>query len=91
MSKSEVSSRRYYIRSDNIYLPENLNRIQAIDANTVSELMQKVYERYNFSEVAKGRVQLWSANTGVKRIRLDTLEEIPKEYEIIWMKGVPVD
>jgi hypothetical protein len=91
MSKSEVSSRRYYIRSDNIYLPENLMGLQAIDANTVSELMQKVYERYNFSEVAKGRVQLWSANTGVKRIRLDTLEEIPKEYEILWMKGVPVD
>lgn len=83
--------RRYYIRSDNIFLPENLRGIQAIDAETVDELMEKVYERYNFNEVAKGRIQLWSANTGVKRIRLDTLHEIPKEYEILWMKGVPVE
>lgn len=90
MSISKVSTRRYYIRSDNIFLPKKLMGLQAIDANTVSELMEKIYERYNFLEVAKGRVQLWSANTGVKRIRLDTLEEIPKEYEILWMKGVPV-
>lgn len=86
-----MNPRRYYIRSDNIFLPENLLGIQAIDAETVNELMEKIYERYNFKEVARGRIQLWSANTGVKRVRLDTLNEIPKQYEILWMKGVPVE
>lgn len=85
-----MSPRRYYIRSDNISVPDNLNRIQAIDADSPADLLDKIHKRYNFKETVRGKIQLWSGNMGVKRERLDILEEIPKKYEIIWMKGIPI-
>jgi hypothetical protein len=85
-----MGPRRYYIRSDNIYLPDNLNRIQAIDADSPADLLDKIHIRYNFKEAVRGRIQLWSGNMGVKRERLDILDKIPERYEIIWMKGIPI-
>jgi hypothetical protein len=81
--------RHYYVKIDNIIVPDELKGFRVIKAATAAELKDRIYEVYNFNETAKKHIQLWSGPIGVtNRIRLDTLVHIPKEYEEIYVRGV---
>jgi hypothetical protein len=83
------SPRQYYVKIDNIAVPNDLKGFKLINASTAAELKDRIYELYNFKENAKNRIQLWSAPIGsTNRTRLDKLIIIPKTYEEIYVRGV---
>ncbi len=81
------SKRRYYVKIDNISVPESLKGYKAMEAGSVEELIEQVKEYYNFKAHPEFGVQLWSNNNCTGK-RLDNLESIPKEIEFIWVRGV---
>jgi len=55
---------------------------------TSEELLNRIKEHYQFhSKTERIRLELWSGPLGSKRVRLDTLKEIPREYNTIWIRG----
>jgi hypothetical protein len=79
----------YYVKIDNINVPEYLKIWKKIEARTGKELLYKVYEYYGFNMIPIEYIQLWSKQKYIpKGIRLDNIENIPKEYEFIWIRGV---
>ncbi len=80
--------RRYYIKIDNISIPDRLRSIQAIDAESINDLLYKINDRYGFPTVSDIKLELWSGQIGQKRERLDTMETIPSHYDIVWVRGV---
>jgi hypothetical protein len=85
--ESKKSKRRYYVKIDNINVPEELKGYKAIEASSVEELINEVKEYYKFKLHPDFVVQLWSNNNHTG-IRLDTLKNIPEEIEFIWVRGV---
>ena len=81
------SKRRYYVKIDNVNVPEELKGYKAIEATTVDELISQVKEYYKFKTHPDFVIQLWSNNNHTG-IRLDTLKNIPEEIEFIWVRGV---
>lgn len=77
--------RRYYVKIDNVNVPEHLKRYIAIDALSTNELKSLIMDKYGFNRNFK--IELWS-NSNYAGIRLDNLNEIPKEIEFIWVRGV---
>lgn len=87
ISDSENSS-YYYTKIDNITVDKSLLGIKRFEARSTEDLLKKVKEYYNFTKNdAKISIQLWSSRQ-FNGIRLDTLRNIPKEYDIIWVRGV---
>jgi hypothetical protein len=81
--------RQYYVKIDNITVPDELKGFKIIKASTAAELKDRIYEVYNFNENAKKYIQLWSGPIGItNRVRLDTLITIPPTYEEIYVRGV---
>jgi hypothetical protein len=81
------SKRRYYVKIDNINVPDELKGYKAIEATTVEEIINQVKEYYKFKSHPDFVVQLWSNNNHTG-IRLDTLKSIPEGIEFIWVRGV---
>lgn len=85
--EEEKSKCQYYVKIDNVNVPERLNGFKAIRAASVKELIERVKEYYEFNKNPNVSIQLWSsANHNGKR--LDTLDSIPKENEFIWVRAI---
>ncbi len=79
------SKRNYYVKVDNIDVPDELKGFKAMEASTTKELKMEIMKYYNFRDVIN--IQLWS-NAGLSGKRLDEMESIPLEYEFVWIRGV---
>lgn len=87
-SKSE-RIRTYFVKIDNIMVPEYLKGTQVLQASSKEELIIAICERYGFSESSKVYLELWSGSLGHSgRERLDTYSEIPDRCQDIWVRGV---
>jgi len=88
VDEEDISKRRYYVKIDNVTVPDNLKGYKAIEAESVDELKRFVIEEYGFNKNKNIDIELWSSQnrTGM---RLDILKEIPKENEFIWVRVVP--
>ena len=87
--ESLKSTRRYFVKLDNTTPPDEFKGWLAIDATTPQDLLQKAAELYNFINVQNVSIQIWSSSQPNSK-RLDTLDEIPKENEFVWVKCVPI-
>ena len=85
--KQIPSPRNYYVKIDNINVPLDLKGYKLIKASNTQELLEKVKEYYGLNLKPKISIQLWSSQmyTG---LRLDTMDQIPEEYEFIWARIV---
>lgn len=81
----EISKRRYYVKIDNVDVPDNLKTYKAIEALTIDELKTKIIEHYGFNKINKNNIELWT-NNGYNGIRLDNMKEIPSDIECIWIR-----
>jgi hypothetical protein len=79
------SKRRYYVKVDNVDVPEELKGYKAIEAASVEELKSEIMKYYMFKE--HFNIQLWTA-AGYSGKRLDQMDKIPLEYEFLWVRGV---
>jgi hypothetical protein len=78
--------RRYYVKIDNVNVPEKLKGYKAIEASTINELKSKIIEIYNLNcNIFK--IELWTSANNMGK-RLDILNEIPKENEFIYVRFV---
>lgn len=88
-NEPKVLPRTYYVKIDNIIVPSEFRGIQAIKASSPSDLLNKIVEYYKFKLSPNVTLQLWSNHKySMNPTRLDTLLEIPKEYEFVWIRGV---
>ncbi len=82
-------SRTFYVKLENIQVPDELKATKAIEANSVDDLMGKIIALYGFKHELRSNLELWSKPLGSSnRERLDTLDTIPKDYEDVWVRGV---
>jgi hypothetical protein len=79
------SRRRYYVKIDNVDVPENLKGYKAFEASTVEELKGEILRYYKFKKNTS--IQLWTA-AGFTGKRLDEMEIIPLEHEFMWVRVV---
>lgn len=79
------SKPRYYVKVDNIDVPDPLKGFKAFDAETTKELKEEIMKYYKFNKDI--RIQLWTSS-GYSGKRLDELPSIPKEYEFLWLRAV---
>ena len=79
--------RNYYVKIDNINVPESLKGYKAIEATNVDEIIKKVREIYNFKEKQDIIIQLWTQQNCLGT-RLDNMTEIPKGIEFIWIRAI---
>lgn len=79
------AKRRYYVKVDNIDVPESLKGYKAIEADTTEELKKEIMKYYKFKEGIS--VQLWTS-AGHSGKRLDEMKVIPREYEFVWVRAV---
>jgi hypothetical protein len=84
---SKIQKRRYYVRVDNVSLPDNLKAYKALEASTTEELKEQIMEYYGFNKNDKLSIELWS-NRNRQGKRLDELKEITEENEFIWVRVV---
>ncbi len=86
-----MHTRIFYVKIENILV--NLNSYQVITVNIsedtvkTNELLYKIKEHYNFPDIDKIRLELWSGPIGSKRVRLDLFQDIPDKYDNIWVRG----
>ena len=80
----DTDVRTYYIKLDNVNVPEDLKGFKCIDASTTTnELIEKIKIVFRLRHDLT--ISLWSNSNYIGR-RLDTLEEIPKENEFIYAR-----
>ena len=87
IDEDEVKPRNYYVRIDNMTVPDELKGYKSMEASSPQELLEKVKEYYGFNTKPKASIQLWSSKM-YGGVRLDTMAQIPKEYEFIWVRVV---
>lgn len=85
--EEEKSKRQYYVKIDNVSVPEELKGFKAIKAATTDELIERVKDYYEFNKNLDINIQLWS-NANFTGKRLDILDKIPVENEFIWVRAV---
>ena len=78
----DVPSQRYYVKLENVIVPDSLKGYIAIDARAPSELLEQIRDMYGIKAAG---IELWSSQSR-QGLRLDTLEVIPKEHEFIWVR-----
>ncbi len=83
---SKTVKRRYYVKVDNVNIPDNLKGYKALEASTTEELKEQIMEYYGFNKNENLSIELWS-NQNRQGKRLDQLKEI-EENEFIWVRGV---
>jgi hypothetical protein len=75
--------RNFYIKLDNVDVPEELKGFKCIEASTTLELIEKIKQVFRLNNNLN--ISLWSNSNYIGK-RLDTLEEIPKDYEFIYAR-----
>ncbi len=83
---SKTVKRRYYVKVDNVNIPDNLKGYKALEASTTEELKEQIMEYYGFNKNENLSIELWS-NQNRQGKRLDQLKEI-EENEFIWVRVV---
>jgi hypothetical protein len=84
--EEDIVKRIYYVRIDNISVPDTKKATKPIEAVDVKELMSEICEYYGFK---RENIQLWSGPMGYSnRVRFDTLVEIPENYEDVYVRGI---
>ena len=79
--EDDTTLRTYYVKLDNVNIPEDLKGFKSIDANSVEELIEKIKKVFKLRQSLT--ISLWSnSNCTGKRL----LEEIPKENEFIYAR-----
>ena len=84
----EDDKRNFYVKVENIEVDKDKERYKTIKAATGRELLNNVIKEYGFNGINNCKIQLWSNTVCCKGIRLDTMEEIPKEYEFVYVRAV---
>lgn len=87
IDEEDTSKRRYYVKIDNVNVPEELKGYKEIEADSIGELKESIKEVYGFNKHKNFELELWSSANHMGK-RLDTLEEIPKEIEFVWARVV---
>jgi hypothetical protein len=87
IDEEDQSKRRYYVKMDNVNVPEDLKGYKAIEAVSVEELKKLVMAQYDLNKNKNVSIELWSGQNYMGQ-RLDVLDEIPKEIEFIWVRVV---
>ncbi len=75
--------RTYYVKLDNVDVPEDLRGFKSIDATSTDELIEKIKKVFRLRQDLT--ISLWSNSNYIGK-RLDTFEEIPKDYEFIYAR-----
>ena len=80
----------YIVKADNVSFPGNLSNPQVILANSGPELLSNILQKYNMMDHALKdfSIEIWSKPLGFTRIRLDTLNNIPTQYDQAWIRLV---
>ena len=82
-------NREYFIKIENISISEDMKTTKIISALNPVELKDKIMALYGFHDSFNKEIQLWSGPIGsIKRIRFDTMEQIPIEYDTVFVRGV---
>lgn len=87
IDEEDKSKRRYYVKIDNVSVPDDLKGYKAIEADSVEELKKLVMIQYDLIKNKNVNIELWSGQNHMGK-RLDILDEIPKEIEFIWVRVV---
>jgi hypothetical protein len=87
VDEADQSKRRYYVKIDNVDVPDNLKGYKVIEAGSVEELKKLVMVQYDLNKNKNVSIELWSGQNRMGK-RLDALDEIPKEMEFIWVRVV---
>ena len=77
----EESKRNYYVKVENVNLPESMKGYISIAAIDVEDLIEKVKQNYGIKSKNIG-IELWSGQRHIS-MRLDVMSEIPKDIEFI--------
>ena len=85
--EDEISKRKYYVKIDNVNVPDNLKGYKAIESLSIDELKNKILEYYKFNILNKNDIELWTQQNG-NGIRLDILKEIPSNIEYMYIRIV---
>ncbi len=75
--------RTYYVKLDNVDVPEDLRGFKSIDATSTEELIETIKKVFRLRQDLT--ISLWS-NSNYIGNRLDTLEAIPKDNEFIYAR-----
>jgi hypothetical protein len=78
----EESKRHYYVRIENVNLPESMKGYITIEAVNVEDLVEKIKLNYGFKTTANIGIELWAGQRHISQ-RLDIMDEIPKGIEFI--------
>jgi hypothetical protein len=79
----DTNIQTYYVKLDNVDIPEDLKGFKSIDASTIDNLIEKIKVVFRLRQSLI--ISLWS-NSNYTGRRLDTLEEIPKENIFIYAR-----
>ena len=86
----DVPLRAYYVKMDNMNVPANLKGYKLIQALSPKDLLESVKRYYGLENCPNISVQLWSAQM-YGGTRLDIMDEIPKQYEFIWVRVLVIN
>jgi hypothetical protein len=75
--------RTYYVKLDNVDVPDDLKGFKSIDATSTEELIEKIKKVFRLRQGLT--ISLWSNSNYIGK-RLDTVETIPKENEFIYAR-----
>ena len=78
----EESKNNYYVKVENVNLPENLKGYKAFEVVTTEELLLKIKQLYGFKMSENMEIELWSGQRHIGE-RLDKWPMIPREKEFI--------
>ncbi len=79
----ENELRPYYVKLDNVDVPDDLKGFKRMYATSSLDLIKEIKLLFKLKEDLK--IHLWS-NSNYTGRRLDILEEIPKENEFIYAR-----
>jgi hypothetical protein len=83
--ETETFENRYYVKIENVNVPDCLKGYKAIEASSVKDLKEKIIELYDFDRNNTSNnliIELWSGQINNSK-RLDILDKIPKGIEFI--------
>ena len=82
------NSRNYYVKLDNMLIPDDKKGYRLIEATSGPNLLEKAIRLF---DLPHHNFQLVSSylDTNVSHMRLDQLEEIPLEHEFILLRVKP--
>lgn len=78
----EEPKNNYYVKVENVNLPESLKGYKAFEVTTTEELLLQIKQLYGFKMNDNMVIELWSGQRHISE-RLDTRDTIPKDKEFI--------